>query len=302
MSYTLSTTTLPRSNSNAEFQAWGKQISDAIANCGFIKQSDANVGTQIDWATVAKPSATFQYRGYEIYAFDDAMQATTPIFFKIEYGSGTAITNPALLLTVGSGANGSGNVTGNTSGVPGVGAWATSTSGAANIISYYSGSNNRFCMIFGSGGTVQNRMHWGMERTLDSAGAVTSDGLAFIQGYSTNWYQVLWTPLTGNVTAWETSVSAITPGTIGGSGSPMGVAGGEHLAVYPLFFNKGAVWFPPQTMFLLMFSGNFTSGVEQEIPIYGANVAYIVNALGNTSFYTNAVRGGNKITAMMRWD
>ena len=298
MSYILSTTTLPRSSSNAEFQGWGKQISDAIANCGIIKQSDANVGTQIDWATVAAPSATNQSRGYEIYAFDDAMQATTPVYFKIEYGSGSASATPSLWLTTGNGANASGNITGNTSSR----GQFTGTSGAANVTSYYSGANNRFCMLFASGGAVVSHIHVGMERTLNSNGNVTADGLAIIGGYSTSWRQVLWMPVTGNVTPWEQTASAIMPGTVAGSGAPMAMPGGEHLAVYPLFFNKGAVWFPPQTMFLLMFNGNFTNGTKQEIPIYGANVDYIVNYNGNTSFYVTACRGGNKVTAMMRWD
>lgn len=300
MSYILSTTTLPRSNSNAEFRAWGSQISDAIANCGIIKQSDANVGTQIDWAAVAMPSATNQSRGYEIYAFNDAMQATTPVYFKIEYGSGAANANPSLWLTVGNGANVSGNVTGNTT----TRTQYVGTPNTANITSYYSGANNRFCMIFGSGGSAANHIHVGFERTLDSNGNVTADGLAIIAGSSTTWNQVLWTPATGNVTAWEVSASILTPGLVAGSGSPYGIGGGDHLAVYPILFNKGAQWFPPQTMFMFVFSSDFPSGSPETLSLYGANVEYIVNNRGNTSWYlsTGVARGGIKLTAMMRWD
>lgn len=295
MSYTLITTTVPRSNSNAEFQAWGSQISAAIANCGLIKESDANVGTQINWATVAAPNAATQSRGYEIYRFDDAMQATTPVYFKLEYGSGSSNTIPGLWLTVGSGANGSGNVTGNTTTRQTI----VSLTSAVAKTSYYSGANNRLCFVFCAGGTTQEQMTMGLERTLDANGAVTADGLAIILSNSFTKFQALWTPTTGNVTAWESTFGVLTPSTIPNSGLRRGNAG-AHLAYYPFFFNQGAKWFPPQTMFVAYFTGEFVTGVSAPIPVYGANVFYM--PMGNVSSYSIAFRGGYKTAMMMRFD
>jgi hypothetical protein len=295
MSYTLYTNTLTRSNTNAEFQNWGKQISDAIANCGIIKESDANVGTQIDWSTVAAPSAAHQSRGYEIYKFNDAIQATTPVYFKLEYGSGATAPVPALWLTVGSGANTSGNVTGNTTTRQQI----TSATATSNVSSYYSGANGRFVMSFAAGGTVSQHMMIALERILDGNGAATSAGLAILLAHTVNRFQTLWTLETGNVTAFETNFGVLTPGSGMNSGLLRGQSG-EHLAAYPLVFFKGAVVYPPQTILMSYFNGEFTTGVSCEMPVYGANVNYM--PLGNTCCYGVSERGGNKTAWMMRWD
>lgn len=297
MSYTLQTTTLCRSNTNAEFQAWGKQISDAIANCGIVRESDANVGTQINWATVAAPNTGSQSRGYEIYRFDDAMQATTPVYFKIEYGSGVSATQPSLWLTVGSGANASGNVTGNVATRQSI--IATSVQ-STNVASYYAGANNRLIFVFCAGGIVQSQIMLGLERTLDSTGNVTSDGLAIIASGSTVKSQVLWTPATGNVSAYETTFGVLTPGSSQNSGLWKGVSG-ELISWYPLFVNQGAKWFPPQTLVVAYFNGEIQTGtVCQFIPVYSVNTPYM--AMGNTCMYNVAYRGGNRTTFAIRWE
>jgi hypothetical protein len=295
MSYTLATTTVPRSNSNAEFQAWGSQISYAIANCGIVKESDANVGTQINWGTVAAPNASNQSRGYEIYKFNDAAQATTPIYFKIEYGSGGSNTTPAIWLTWGSGANGSGNVTGNTTTRQQI----ISTAGGTARASYYAGANNRLIFSFCAGGTVQEHMLVGMERTLDSNGAVTTDGLAIIMAYTTNKFQALWTPTTANVTAWESTYAILTPSSTQNTGLYRGLPG-EFLTWYPWYVNQGAKWYPYQTIVVAYFNGEMTTGIPSTVLIYGANSTYL--PLGNTCLYPAAYRGGNKTALAIRWE
>jgi hypothetical protein len=46
--------------------------------------------------------------GYEVWRFNDAQQATAPIFLKFEFGSNV----PTVKITVGTGSNGSGTITG----------------------------------------------------------------------------------------------------------------------------------------------------------------------------------------------
>lgn len=294
MAYTLITTTTPRSNSNAEFQAWGSQISAAIANTGIVKESDANVGTQINWSTVAAPNAAGQSRGYEIYRFSDSLQATAPIYFKIEYGSGTSNTIPALWLTWGNGANASGNITGNTT----TRQQLVSTAGGTAKTSYYAGSNNWLIFVFCAGGTVQEQMMVGMERTLDTTGNVTSSGLAIIMSNTTTKFQVLWTAATGNVTAFESSFGLLMPASTSPTGFRRGVPA-ECAAYYPLMFNQGAVWFPPQTIAMGYFTPEWSTGIPSTIPVYGANTNYM--PIGNTCMYSVSGRGGQRSTFMIRW-
>ena len=97
---------------DAIFRTWGKGLSDAIQAVGLVKTADTG---QIDWLTVLAPTTPSQIRGYEIFRFNDALQATSPIFIKISYGSGgygvSATSCPYIKTAVGKGSDGSGNLT-----------------------------------------------------------------------------------------------------------------------------------------------------------------------------------------------
>lgn len=93
------------------FRAWAKQLSDAIKATGLVQTTDTG---QVDWTlgTQAKP-ATNVVPYYEMYRFDDALQATSPVFLKVEYGSGNSVSRPAIKISVGFlGTDGAGVLTG----------------------------------------------------------------------------------------------------------------------------------------------------------------------------------------------
>lgn len=101
------------SDTDANFRSWGSGISAAIAAVGLIQTADT---AQINWTTVLAPSTTNQKRGYEMWRFNDGLQATRPIFIRLDYGSGPNIQyNPQIWLTVGTATDGAGNVTANAS-------------------------------------------------------------------------------------------------------------------------------------------------------------------------------------------
>lgn len=93
---------------DAQFRAWGSELSARLAAIGLVQTADTG---QINWATVTRP-ATNTAAGYEIWRFNDTLQGTAPIFLKLEYGTGSAANTPATWLTVGTGSNGSGTITG----------------------------------------------------------------------------------------------------------------------------------------------------------------------------------------------
>lgn len=68
------------------FRLWGKGLSDAIVAAGLVRTADTG---QINWATVTMPGPN-SYAGYEIFRFNDAIQATSPLFIKIEFGVATS--------------------------------------------------------------------------------------------------------------------------------------------------------------------------------------------------------------------
>ena len=94
---------------DASFREWGKAISDGIAAVGLVKVPDT--GT-VDWASVAKSATNNSAAGFEIWRLDDPLQATHPVFIKIEYGCQQHVTIPGTWVTLGRGSDGSGSLTG----------------------------------------------------------------------------------------------------------------------------------------------------------------------------------------------
>lgn len=95
-------------SSDAGFRTWGATFGTNLALLGWVKTADTG---QINWSTVTKPTVANTVAGYEIWRMNDALQATAPIFLKIEYGTGAAATNSAIWITVGFSTDGAGNLT-----------------------------------------------------------------------------------------------------------------------------------------------------------------------------------------------
>jgi hypothetical protein len=94
--------------SSATFQAWVTEVVTALfTTIGVTQTTDTG---QINPATVSVPVAANTSAGYVIGRFNDTLQSTSPVFFKLEFGSGTAAANPMMWLTVGSSSNGSGTI------------------------------------------------------------------------------------------------------------------------------------------------------------------------------------------------
>lgn len=94
---------------DADYRTFCQGAHNALVSIGTLVQT-ADTG-QLNLSTVTRPSIG-TYAGYEIFRFNDALQATVPIFVKVEYGSSaTAVTIPALGVTCGSGTDGAGNLT-----------------------------------------------------------------------------------------------------------------------------------------------------------------------------------------------
>jgi hypothetical protein len=103
---TTATATAAFANStDADFRAWGKEVSDNLQACGLVKHTDTG---QINWATVTLPASNSS-GGFEIYKFGDTLHATRPIYIKIEYGRNQS-SAPQMWVTIGSATNGSGTI------------------------------------------------------------------------------------------------------------------------------------------------------------------------------------------------
>jgi hypothetical protein len=258
---------------DANFRAWGSYISARLTAVGIVKTADTG---QIDWTTVANPGAINTFAGYEIRVFADALQASAPVYIKIEYGESATTDAPAVRFAFGSGSNGTGTLTGTLSGTY----WATGGASVTTACSVHgSGDTARFCM---NGGyqAAQVGMIFGFERTKDAAGADTTEGVLYVA-----------TGTAGSVAnqriigIWNTSL-----GDVGGTTAilipalfPPGATAtsGTQIIVVPIFHSKGVFMNPGM---------NFAGYYTESIAAAGSPSVYAYGALH--TYYTIAAASG----------
>ena len=105
-------TAISSCTTDAIFRETGQKFAAAFAAIGLVKVPFTG---QINWATVAKPATANTVQGYELWRFDDALQATAPVFIRVGYGGGYAASYFSLNLQIGTGHDGAGNLTGTVS-------------------------------------------------------------------------------------------------------------------------------------------------------------------------------------------
>lgn len=286
-------------------RAWGSSIANAFANSGWVKCTDVVAGTQIDWSGVTTANTTVVSKGYEIWEMGDALQATAPVFLKVEYGGSQA--SPYLWFTVGTGANASGNVTGNVSYRINV-----TTSNSVSGQSYFAGGTSRFAWVgLGTGRT--STMLFGVERTVDANGTPTGDGVLFLWNEANfTASQFAWTPALSNTAALETTWGMMTS-TVNGAIS-LTMPPLRQIPFYPIFHTMPGTFFNPGLNFVGSLSALMTNSMTAQgtLPPVGEWGKLQIQYYGNTHTYLPLSSGyiypytyrnvGNAISLMMRWE
>jgi hypothetical protein len=111
MATELWTTPLNHANDNG-WRNTHSELSDYLTNIGIPKTTDTG---QVNWLTSTLPPNT-STTAYEIRYINDFLHSTDPIYFKLEISnenSGGDNRVPFMYITVGTGTNGSGTITGN---------------------------------------------------------------------------------------------------------------------------------------------------------------------------------------------
>jgi hypothetical protein len=257
-------------SSDANFRTWGSYLAARFLAVGLVQTADTG---QINWTTVTAPVSISTYQGYEIWRFDDTLQATAPVYFKIQYGSGNvSANNPATSIVFGTGSDGTGNLTGSlsTAIVSTITAYATAGS------LFGSGSTNRF--VFATWNGASTGVWLGFERTLDSAGDVTSEGV-WIFGKA----------VIGSggliIGFWNRSTGMVGPAPVSGNSfagmfpDTTGVTGVQTI-VAPVFPEKG-VFGNPVLNVLGYLTGDIAANSTPTIYAYGAAHVYYCIATAN---------------------
>lgn len=165
----------------AQQQAWVTEIGQGMLNIGLTQTGDT--GQMAIPCTTVFGGATTTVYGYYMFRFNDALQGSAPIFFKIEVGVGSNVNIPLVYLTVGTGTNGSGTVTG----VVMTRCAIYNNTGALTSLTLYI---SRFCYVPAQGflsfafkyGAVAGGLWttWGgflIYRSVNSSGAPTADSI-----------------------------------------------------------------------------------------------------------------------------
>jgi len=282
----LITSTIPGHTTDALFRLWGGAYNTKLAYFGWVNTADTG---QINWTTVLAPTVINTVQGYEIWRMADALQATVPVFMKIEYGAGSIASSPAIWITIGSGSNGTGGLTGVTTVRQRFGFGTTVT--ALNW--YWSGDTNRFMVaVFGASRALSFMVS--IERTVDSGGVLTGEGVLLIGQDTSTWNQVAWNAITGAYTVWETSLGALPPST-----APFGVFG-TQIAIYPIYHNKGVFLNPGYGVFCYC-DATIASLSIISFNVYGSSHTY--TALGGLPFGLGFRAATPSVSAILvRWE
>lgn len=269
-------------SSDANFRAWGSYLSARFSAVGLIQTADTG---QINWTTITTPAGVNTYQGYEVWRFADALQASAPVFYRIQYGENDTADTPGIRIQFGAGSDGAGNLTGNLSAVYDAGGQVQA--GVSTVVG--SGSTNRF--VIAAGWTSFIGLCFSFERSKDSTGADTTEAVLFFShGPSSSGSG---TTTAQNITVWSTTLGILgtletTFGALFAAGTSMSF--GSQTMVSPIFHNKGVFMNPGMNM-VGYYTANITPGGTASIYMYGAARTYY--ALASTVLATSSAFRGN---------
>lgn len=274
----------------ANFKSWAQAISSFMTTAGWLQGSDTG---QVNWSTISTVPGTNAYV-YEIWQPNDGL---TNFFLKVEYGNNGGTNNPAVRLSIGTGTNGAGTLTGVT-----VGTFVQPSSLASSPTTTFE------CNFFGSPGLLAI-MLWRngtgsaapfvfcVERSLNSSGSYT------------NGYVTLWTVGGSSLSFNQQSIVfgiGVAPSLTSQPGSIRGQFGGISGAFngsIPADLCAPYVGFWDQQCTVLgsASAADFTEGISFAGTVYGSTRTYMPTKFGggmnrfgpgNNSWYVTCMRIG----------
>lgn len=177
---TAATSTVVDHSSDAGFRTWvAEVITMLFTTLGVTQTGDTG---QINTTTVTRPAVNTM-GGYVIGAFNDTLNSTSPLVFKLQFGTGGVAAGPQMQIQIGTGSNGTGTLTGVTSANVAVG--PNSNTPASTITPYvtracYSTADGVLWLgwkLNGGGTTNQTLGGFEIARSNDNTGAPTSDSI-----------------------------------------------------------------------------------------------------------------------------
>jgi hypothetical protein len=286
----ISTFTIAPDNSQAPWNNLWKALSQAFAAVGMTQTADTG---QVDWNVLQTvPAAnTWATPGiYEMWRFaSGTLQTEMPIFIRVQYG---VTSGPAIRISIGTGTDGAGNLTGNISSVFTMG---TATPTTTTSQCWVSAAANRLQFaLWTNHPTANNGIAFSVSRSVTSAGVYNSDGVTIL-GFGNGVKFQQWLPkITGG------SRFPFAGTTVFISGNPPTGTGnaGVDFGVYPIYPFRGSLdYFDGAAM--VVAPTDISLGSVFSVSIYGVTQNYLVagnaasghpNSNGNTAFTAIGLR------------
>lgn len=286
------------SGSNAGLRSWAGAIEDLFNASGWLQSTDTGQTAAASLVTTVVAGTVY---GYQIWHMNDTLQATVPVFVKLEFGSSpTWGGNYGLWISIGTGSDGIGNITGDLAGRIAMNA-SSANSAATSTPFKGSGDANRIVLSCGSGSINYGRFMVSIERSKANDGTDSSDGVfLFLDAGSgtggatlpLRLAQYRFLRFVDNTLANSTTTGTICPTASSWTGR------GSTVGVCPMrYFGGGPS--NPGTNLVTYISGDTGAGVSVPVSLYGIVKTYM--PLGSGVVGT-VVPGITNSTLMIRWE
>ncbi len=246
-----STNTTFDHSTDANFRTWANELMTMLITTLGVTQT-TDTGQLAFPLTVTTRPGTNTAAGYYILKFNDVLQGTLPIFIKVEVGTGASTTAPIIWLTVGTGSNGSGTLTGLSTRVS-CGIGGAPISSVANYTSRacYNATQGVLWIDWKQSGNVvgESSFMFHIFRSVDNTGAPTANAIGFqgcgaaantISASSNNpiqWYNAATSAWLGPVLSTPSGWAPAGWGWVpySGTGTTVGTLVGTAGQVFPCF-------------------------------------------------------------------
>ena len=254
--------------------------------------NETHAGSGTTTALAAAPGTNTYV--YEIWGMGSALQATSPFYLKMEYGTGAWAAGPRIYFTLGTGTNGAGALSGN------VGTRIINSGGGGQSTNlyqcYFSGSSDRFgCILWQLAPSSLCRIFC-FDRSKDTNGNDTGAYVTHIScGFTQCTQQTVFKVGSGTVTTLETGTAnrwaTVLPIT-----NTTGVVNDlTHVSpVYPLVGQVDN----PSLMAMVGLTADFAEGAVFAAQVYGAYHNYLFTKGEGTPVVGNQAVGYPAI----RWE
>jgi len=287
-------TLIPANDTDAHFRNWAGFIELLIVTTGgWVVTGDTG---QTAPASLAHPTVANTKQGYRIYRMADALQATSPVYMRMDFGSGGGANDPAVWITIGTGSDGAGTITTIRFATTQFKSNTNSTTQVTN--SYGSADTGRFVFAMFDFTSNVGYLQLGVERTKDSNGLDTGDGLYILAtknngliGYSqvVNLLGISQPPLESG---WSYVLAGQNPSTFS---TNTGIA-------LPIPFSGNAL--QPGLNWAVVRAGDFVAGATFVVTVYGVAHTYqcLTNALNASIPVGTTVQTDSQSRIAVRFD